>query len=113
MNNLQHNRHQASLERITSVGVFSRVIGGLFFSTSLMAFAQSGNNDGEWTSYAADAGSTKYTSLGQIDADNFEQRKIKNIIVQFIVRSGYLFVWNLFPADCASLNQFPHVNISF
>ena len=76
MNNLQHNRHQASLERITSVGVFSRVIGGLFFSTSLMAFAQSGNNDGEWTSYAADAGSTKYTSLGQIDADNFEQLEV-------------------------------------
>jgi len=76
MNNLQHNLHQASMERISSARIFSRALGGLFLSTSLMAFAQSGNSDGEWTSYAADAGSTKYTSLSQIDADNFEQLEV-------------------------------------
>ncbi len=38
--------------------------------------AQSGSADGEWPSYAADAGSTKYTSLDQINADNFDQLEI-------------------------------------
>jgi quinoprotein glucose dehydrogenase len=41
-----------------------------------MAFAQSGNSEGEWPSYAADAGSTKYTSLSQINADNFAELEI-------------------------------------
>ena len=41
-----------------------------------MAFAQNGNNDGEWPSYAADAGSTKYTSLSQIDGANFPSLEI-------------------------------------
>ena len=33
-------------------------------------------NDGEWTNYASDTGSTKYTSLDQINADNFEELEI-------------------------------------
>ena len=41
-----------------------------------MAFAQSGNSDGEWPSYAADAGSNKYTNLSQINADNFAELEI-------------------------------------
>ena len=55
---------------------FSRMIGVLLFSTSLSAFAQSGSSNGEWPSYAADAGSTKYTSLNQINSDNFSQLEI-------------------------------------
>ena len=43
---------------------------------SFNTIAQMGNRDGEWLSYAADAGSTKYTSLAQIDADNFEQLEV-------------------------------------
>jgi quinoprotein glucose dehydrogenase len=39
-------------------------------------YAQQGNNNGQWTSYASDAGSTKYTSLDQIDQDNFDQLEI-------------------------------------
>src|SRR5690606_12939357 len=41
------------------------------FSFSLTAAAQHGVTDGQWPSYAGDAGSTKYTSLDQINADNF------------------------------------------
>lgn len=66
MNNLHRNRHRA----------FSVAFGGLIFCTSLTSFAQSGNNDGEWPSYAADSGSTKYTSLGQVDGGNFENLEI-------------------------------------
>ena len=43
---------------------------------SFNTIAQLGNSDGEWLSYAADAGSTKYTSLAQINADNFEQLEV-------------------------------------
>ncbi|MDA7683661.1 PQQ-binding-like beta-propeller repeat protein [bacterium] len=48
----------------------------LFFSYPLIVFAQSGSNDGEWPSYAADTGSTKYTALDQINADNFADLEI-------------------------------------
>lgn len=43
---------------------------------SCSAYGQQGNNDGEWPSYAADAGSTKYTSLDQINGDNFADLEI-------------------------------------
>ena len=42
-------------------------------SVSLYSNAQLGNSVGEWPSYAADAGSTKYTSLSQINRENFEK----------------------------------------
>ena len=71
MNNLHHNRH-----RVFSAAVFSHALGVLIFSSSLTAFAQNGSNDGEWPSYAADSGSTKYTSLRQIDGGNFENLEI-------------------------------------
>ena len=35
-----------------------------------VAFAQQGATDGEWRSFAGDAGSTKYSALDQIDAGN-------------------------------------------
>jgi hypothetical protein len=41
---MQHSRHMAFLESLSSAVGFLRIIGGLFFSTSLMAFAQSGNS---------------------------------------------------------------------
>lgn len=40
-------------------------------SISVGAVAQQGARDGQWSSYAGDAGSTKYSSLNQINADNF------------------------------------------
>ncbi len=40
------------------------------------AAAQYGAVDGEWRSYAGDAGSTKYSPLDQIDAENFDDLRI-------------------------------------
>ena len=40
------------------------------------ARAQYGATDGEWRSYAGDNGSTKYSPLDQIDADNFSRLEI-------------------------------------
>lgn len=40
------------------------------------AFAQYGAKNGEWRSYAADSGSTKYSPLDQINKDNFSQLRI-------------------------------------
>jgi quinoprotein glucose dehydrogenase len=38
--------------------------------------AQSGAKNGEWTSYAADVGSTRYSPLDQINAANFNQLEV-------------------------------------
>jgi quinoprotein glucose dehydrogenase len=53
----------------------------LLFAASLLGFslcasAQHGVTDGQWPTYGGDAGSTKYTSLSQINADNFERLAI-------------------------------------
>ncbi|MGJ8690400.1 MAG: PQQ-binding-like beta-propeller repeat protein [Gammaproteobacteria bacterium] len=53
----------------------------LFVSTGILClcgsvYAQQGASDGQWPSYAADSGSTKYTSLDQIDASNFSQLQL-------------------------------------
>ncbi|MEO2199348.1 MAG: hypothetical protein ABGY72_25125, partial [bacterium] len=39
-------------------------------------FAQQGAADGEWRSFAGDLGSTKYSGLDQIDADNVDQLQV-------------------------------------
>jgi quinoprotein glucose dehydrogenase len=40
-------------------------------STSVIAAAQSGAKDGEWTTYGGDLGNTRYSPLDQINAQNF------------------------------------------
>ena len=40
------------------------------------ALAQSGAKNGEWTSYAGDLGSTRYSPLDQINASNFNQLEV-------------------------------------
>jgi quinoprotein glucose dehydrogenase len=40
------------------------------------AFAQYGAADGEWRSFGGDIGSTKYSGLDQIDADNVDSLRI-------------------------------------
>ncbi|MCE2543374.1 MAG: hypothetical protein J4F30_08070, partial [Acidobacteria bacterium] len=40
------------------------------------AWAQHGATDGEWHSYAADNGATKYSPLDQIDRDNFADLEV-------------------------------------
>jgi len=48
-----------------------------FFLMALpVVLAQSGSDNGDWPSYASDAGSTKYTSLDQINAENFSELEI-------------------------------------
>ena len=47
----------------------------LFFFIS-KSFPQLGNAGGEWVSYASDAGSTKYTSLSEINGENFDKLEI-------------------------------------
>lgn len=42
-------------------------------SITASAAAQYGAADGQWPSYAGDSGSSKYTSLDQVDASNFAQ----------------------------------------
>ena len=48
---------------------------GMFFFIS-KSFAQLGSVEGEWVSYASDAGSTKYTSLSEINRENFDKLEI-------------------------------------
>lgn len=52
-------------------GALRRVVGGLAIAAASQVAAQSGIDNGEWPSYAGDAGSTKYTSLSQVDGRNF------------------------------------------
>ncbi len=51
-------------------------IGSALSLTAIQASGQYGSTDGQWPSYAADAGSTKYTSLSSIDASNFSQLEL-------------------------------------
>ena len=48
---------------------------GMFFFVS-KSFPQLGSVEGEWGSYASDAGSTKYTSLSEINRENFDKLEI-------------------------------------
>ena len=47
----------------------------MFFFIS-KSFPQLGSVEGEWGSYASDAGSTKYTSLSEINRENFDKLEI-------------------------------------
>ena len=47
----------------------------LVFAASV-AFAQQGAANGEWRSFAGDLGSTKYSALDQIDADNVDTLRV-------------------------------------
>jgi quinoprotein glucose dehydrogenase len=48
----------------------------LLFSMPVRLAGQSGSKNGEWRSYAADGGSTRYSSLDQINAVNFNQLEV-------------------------------------
>lgn len=55
--------------------IFGAVLGCAAL-TSQAAFAQHGAQDGQWTSYAGDKGSTKYSTLDQIDRDNVKDLQV-------------------------------------
>lgn len=68
------NRKMKSLRRVKLFLAVS--IGSAFSLLTLHASGQYGSTDGQWRSYAADAGSTKYTNLSSIDASNFSQLEL-------------------------------------
>src|ERR1700719_3168786 len=49
---------------------------GLLTLAALSAAAQTGAKNGEWTSYGADLGNTRYSPLDQISADNFSKLQV-------------------------------------
>ena len=49
---------------------------GLLTLAALTAAAQTGAKNGEWTSYGADLGNTRYSPLDQISADNFSKLQV-------------------------------------
>jgi quinoprotein glucose dehydrogenase len=66
---------------IASVSLFRRVVRiapvvCLLFSAPAVVVGQSGAKNGEWRSYAADAGSTRYSPLDQINAANFNNLEV-------------------------------------
>jgi quinoprotein glucose dehydrogenase len=58
--------------------IFSQWVAGacLLALAALPAAAQTGATNGEWTSYGADLGNTRYSPLDQINADNFGKLQV-------------------------------------
>ena len=69
-----HVRSFIQLRQIAVLLVFQGAV-NLFLWIDF-AFAQYGATDGQWHSYAADKGSTKYSLLDQIHAGNIDQVRI-------------------------------------
>ena len=51
-------------------------IAGLFCWTTMPATGQAGATNGEWRSYGADVGNTRYSPLDQINAANFKNLEV-------------------------------------
>ena len=63
--------------KLTKPRTFTRsIIALLALSLSTILLAQHGAQDGGWQAFGADTGSTKYTPLDQIDADNVNDLEI-------------------------------------
>ena len=48
----------------------------VLLSIGISLSAQTGAKNGEWRTYGADLGNTKYSPLNQIDATNFNKLKV-------------------------------------
>ena len=59
--------------RILRCGLRVAPLVGLLILASLPIAGQSGARSGEWTTYGADLGNTRYSPLDQINADNFNK----------------------------------------
>ena len=58
-------------------------------AAATLGHAQQGVPDGEWPTYGGDAGSTKYSLLDQIDADNVERDGVfDNIVFPTLMMGG-------------------------
>src|SRR5205809_6547437 len=56
--------------------VFSAALLSLFCASTVPLTAQTGAKNGEWRSYGADVGNTRYSPLDQINAANFNKREV-------------------------------------
>ncbi len=61
--------------RLRVIALTGLLFTGLALISSTI-LAQQGATDGEWRSYAGGTGSSKYTALDQIDADNVENLRV-------------------------------------
>ncbi len=52
------------------------ILAACLFSTAIPARAQSGAKNGEWRTYGGDLGSTRYSALDQINAENFSKLQV-------------------------------------
>src|SRR5271165_682920 len=52
------------------------VAASMLFCITMPAQGQSGAKDGEWRTYGGDLGSTRYSPLDQINADNFNRLEV-------------------------------------
>ncbi|MFN0002564.1 MAG: PQQ-binding-like beta-propeller repeat protein [Pseudohongiellaceae bacterium] len=64
---------QLSIIKNAAVLLFA---GGLATSASISVLAQQGATDGQWRTYGGDAGSTRYSSLDQINASNAAELEV-------------------------------------
>lgn len=72
----RHSYYLNFVELVRTAAINLRMVAVLFLTSSPLLHAQHGDSNGEWPSYASDAGSTKYTGLSQIHADNFSELEI-------------------------------------
>ncbi len=83
--------------RTAAVLAFGTILGSMVGST---AIAQEGAQEGEWKYWGADAASTRYSSLDQINADNFKDLTVAWVwrgdnfgpSVDYIMRSTPIYV---------------------
>src|SRR5262249_26011429 len=61
---------------LTRAAVAAVIVAAAMVATIAPLAGQSGAKNGEWRSYAADTGSTRYSPLAQIDATNFNKLEI-------------------------------------
>src|SRR4051812_34585765 len=57
-------------------GVHAAVVAALVMLTVLPTGGQSGAKKGEWTTYGADLGNTRYSPLDQVSGDNFNKLEL-------------------------------------
>ena len=71
---LGFNAHMTMTSRCGFVSI--AIASAALLANATAAAAQHGATNGEWRSYGGDNGSTKYSPLDQIDADNFSHLEI-------------------------------------
>ncbi len=72
-----HRSGSCSRSSVREIAMFRKLLtAGVLLSATLPLAAQTGAKNGEWRSYAAEPGSTKYSPLDQINRDNVKDLRI-------------------------------------